>query len=368
MQYITQVELHLLDTITHTIHTLLSLQPQRIMTMELQVASDLHLEFYDRDFQLFKRLERDSPEGVFWQSLDILVAVAPTIALLGDISVCTHLKGRQILESFLTWLCPQFVTVLFVAGNHEYYNSAANKAGPFPDVDSVNVYLDSLSAVFPNFHFLHKRRVEIEGVIFLGTELWSLVPTHDPAIAHEVEGHLNDYKVIQIMDRDTQKLRVLTVADTNAFFTEQRSWLETSLRDIQSASPSQPVVVLSHHGPTWTGCSNPQYERQAIPAVYQSHGFVTDLLPLIESATPHLQAWFYGHTHYNNDRTVADGVLLSSNQRGYPTSICQTYDIAKKFVIQSGHGKRRRQDTASDDRQMDDDESQSRVVDIELIG
>ena len=72
--------------------------------LKIQVCSDLHTEFYG----CFENI----PD-------DIIVPKAPVLALLGDIG----LAKTESLEKFLLLQATRFEHVLFVAGNHEYYNT-----------------------------------------------------------------------------------------------------------------------------------------------------------------------------------------------------------------------------------------------------
>ena len=70
--------------------------------LSIQIASDLHLEFYSEDQALPYR--------------DIITPSAPILALLGDIGL--PLSANRHYERFLHHMADQFQLVLVVAGNH----------------------------------------------------------------------------------------------------------------------------------------------------------------------------------------------------------------------------------------------------------
>jgi len=72
------------------------------MVLQIQIASDLHIEYYK---------ETTIPD-------DIIVPKAPNLALLGDIG----LAHTDQLQNFLYQQADHFQNILFVAGNYEFYN------------------------------------------------------------------------------------------------------------------------------------------------------------------------------------------------------------------------------------------------------
>jgi hypothetical protein len=313
--------------------------------MLIQIASDLHLEHYVVDFlNVINGTDQDNEapetssqrENSFWLEKDILHPNAPTLALLGDISNCTYAEGRSILESFLKFYSPSFDNILFLAGNHEYYCMShvvgGHKIVDAVDITTVDSYLSSLSQKFSNFQYLNLTRVDIDGVAILGCTLWSAIPDTNPRIQIMVESFLNDYRQIYVMDEEQYEYRVISGDDTNAWFGQQVQWIQKELSKIEQDEPNTPVIVLTHHGPMLKGCSHPRYENQKPPELFRRHGFVSDLLPLLQGF-PNLKAWFYGHTHYNNTRVLDNGVLVSSNQRGYANHVLPDYKPGDVYEV-----------------------------------
>jgi predicted phosphohydrolase len=124
--------------------------------------SDLHFEFMKDRGKAF--CEAQDPAGV-----DVL-------CLAGDITTQCNEVGLSILAS-------KFKHVLYVFGNHEYYNSNYNK---------ILEWGRGLNAKYPNLHFLENDIVVIEGQRFLGTTLW----TPDGLNNWQYEPMMNDFTTI----------------------------------------------------------------------------------------------------------------------------------------------------------------------------
>lgn len=362
--------------------------------MLIQIASDLHLEHYCIDFfnllsegidivtedvvdcshddGIISSSSTIAKENMFWEQKQLLQPEAPTLALLGDMSNCTCYEGKTIFESFLRYYSPFYRTILFIAGNHEYYcasyfapNTSSSSRGngddnnkkgkghmivDIVDVTMVDAYLNSLSQKFDNFHFLNQTRIDIENVAILGCTLWSAIPDTNPRIQIMVESFLNDYRQIYVSDEENLEYRVISGDDTHQWFCQQVQWIEQQLARIELEEPNKPVLVLTHHGPMLKGCSHPRYENQKPPELYRRHGFVSDLMPLLTSS-PNLKAWFYGHTHYNSTRILDNGVLVSSNQRGYADHILKDYRPDDVFEVGPTSNKKRKTTPTTDEQQ-----------------
>eukprot|EP00727_Mastigamoeba_balamuthi_P002471 m51a1_g12220 hypothetical protein (252) ;mRNA; r:33110-33865 len=234
----------------------------------MQVWSDLHLEF-----------RKCAPEDLGLRPL------APVLALVGDTGILgdpdEDSDGRVQLDRFLRWCSERWRRVLYVPGNHEFYDS---------DWDTATAELRGIAESLPNVDVLEKRRVDLDnGFSVLGTQLWSHVPEKSRA---RVEALLNDYHCVTLGGRP------LRVADTNGWHREAVTWLEQEIE--RCATEGRRAVVLTHHSPMppkrGAGCA-----------------WATDLRAMMRAP---VVAWFWGHTHKSQACTVGD-VLSLSNQLGY---------------------------------------------------
>ncbi|MFC4311664.1 metallophosphoesterase family protein [Steroidobacter flavus] len=181
--------------------------------MKLRIFSDLHLEF-----QPFTPPHRE----------------ADAIVLAGD--TAEKLAGLDRARE-------QFPTerILFVAGNHEFYGMRLPDA-----LTALRARADELG-----IDFLENRAVEISGVRFLGTSLWT-----DYAIEARNEEEasramavakrsMNDYRHIRFgRPRRKGRDRMLP-GHVLAMHRESRAWLASQL--IQPFEGR--TVVITHHGP-----------------------------------------------------------------------------------------------------------------------
>lgn len=249
--------------------------------LRIQIVSDLHIEFYHES-----------------KNLDFLIEPeAPILALLGDIG---YACSRQ-LKNFLYSQCDRFEKVLFLAGNHEYYNNGTNTSSMTEQLE----WMRNVCSKHPNLHFMEQESIILNDVVVLGTTLWSNISKKDRRMA---ENFLNDYR-LSYNHAPGEYPRNLKAKETTAIYLESISWIESQLK--KAKKNSQKVVVLTHHTPMLTGTSHPQFKDSSVTCCFSS-----DLEALLLSSGPTLVAWACGHTHYNFDFMVGS-VRVVSNQRGY---------------------------------------------------
>lgn len=238
--------------------------------MKIRYMSDLHLEFTDYEPAIVPSTGED------------------VVVLAGDIGVGT--EGVK-------WAMSAFEDrpVLYLTGNHEFYNQ------------HWMTLLDRCRAVArgSNVHFMENDAVVLGGIRFLGCALWTDFRGMGPgtqSLAMDEAGHrLTDYRAI--ITGPDGKWRNLVPADTIARHTESKVWLEREI-----AGSSEPVVVVTHHGPSMAACG-PQYKGDLLTAA-----FLNDLDQMFK---PPVRAWIHGHTHFAI-KTEVNGIPLLTNPRGYP--------------------------------------------------
>lgn len=260
--------------------------------VRIQIVSDLHIEFYDASTT---------------KDLDFLITPqAPILALLGDIGYACSDQLRDFLHS----QCDRFEKVLFLAGNHEYYN----KRGDMYSMREQCDWMRTVCSERPNLYFMEREAMVLNGVVVLGTTLWSEIPRD---MLHMAETHMNDYH-LTYNHSPGQIPRHLKSEETLAIYRESIRWIETKLQ--KAKDQNQKVVVLTHHTPMLNGTSHPRYAGSDITCCFSS-----DLKELLLESSPNLVAWACGHTHYNFDFMVGD-VRVVSNQRGYKNRPKEEYE------------------------------------------
>lgn len=246
--------------------------------MKIITFSDLHLEF-GTDFMPPKDSDAD------------LMILAGDICLFNDISP---------MERFLDgWTKP----VLYIAGNHEYYN-----AGPMDMARKQAV--ERLAESNPNVRFLHDEAVEIGGAQFFGGTMWTWFDNQDRAAMAAAQWYMNDYRLIT--DDDGSALSPeRTVVMHEEFMAKLLAWFDNGV--------ALPRVVITHHAPVL----NPKtkYKKSVLVPAYVS----LDMAEIIKKYQPALV--IHGHTH-ECDRQKIGKTLVLSNQRGYPRpkDLCGGFD------------------------------------------
>lgn len=245
--------------------------------MRLQIASDLHLE--------------TRPKATFREILE--PAVAPLLALLGDIAPLEH----ENLRPFLEWCSENWETVVWIPGWKELFTYGTTDSHMRLALDKMR----ALAEPFWNITVLdHEGMVSSDGVYIFGLPFWKF-PRDDAAVWHPTF-----YRYVEAEPSPIEGDRMRAMYNTDI------RWLRSRL-----AAQNEPVVVLSYCGPTtWL----------------QEEGFAGDpdrsiVLPEIEELLrPPLVAWICGHCHQStlfqkewSDATGAKGtVLLATNPKGNP--------------------------------------------------
>lgn len=223
--------------------------------MKLQVASDLHLEFYSEELKkvdfLYELLDHTETD-------EIIIA--------GDIG---YSEDYFLLDGILRELEK---TAYVVTGNHEYYGCFIND--PKIDFD----YCFNIIRLNNSSSPLSTREV------ITGGTLWTNLPAdYDPAL------YVNDIKrIIGLNSEVWQGLHT------------------SSLEFLQKSIPI-PDVVVTHHAPSFR--SIPERFKGS-PA---NNCFASDLEFLMRLP---LKLWVHGHTHDSFDYMIND-VRVVCNPFGY---------------------------------------------------
>lgn len=252
--------------------------------MHIRVFSDLHLEF--------GRNERIH-SGNFHIS-ELPTDKETVLCLVGD--VCSIESNRYHEEILNPELAERFKKVLYLPGNHEYYNGSVASTDK-----KLQEYCDN-----NNIFFLQKKSIEIDDVIFIGATLWSDISKAHPFEAFKIAEYMNDYRKIRNGPTAKPYLRKLTTADTTNLHRDHLKFIENELY----VYADRKCCVMSHHAPS----------EMSINAYYRmnsdvNRAYYSDLDDLILKYQP--AAWFHGHSHracsYQIEKTS-----VVCNPVGYP--------------------------------------------------
>lgn len=223
--------------------------------MKILVLSDLHFEFHRDGGQSFVS--------------DLPCKDVDTLVVAGDLS------DSEGLYEALGLLCESFKQVVYVHGNHEFYNS---------DRSSVLETTKYACTQFPNVHWLDNEVAEIDGTLFVGTPLWFSRPA-GWAPKHSV----NDFKLIKHFE--------------SWVYEENKKAKNFLQREIKPCA-----VVVTHYLPAYESV-HPAYAGSTLNPF-----FVCDVSDVIRSKKPAL--WIHGHTHTSLDY-VLETTRVVCNPFGY---------------------------------------------------
>jgi hypothetical protein len=248
---------------------------------KLTIVSDLHLERYNTPFidplvPLYKRNKYDIDTRI--------------LALVGDICSPFH----RNFEPFMKLVASHFNYVLFIPGNHEYYNLPNT---PLRNIGECSVEILHKLRMYQNIVLLNNRGIIINGYHFLGSTLWSKITNHKNFISKR-----GDYR--HILNYQGKKL---TIDETNQWHDDAVVWLKEELKQTNLQT-----IVLTHFAPLMNTKETPVAHEKYIGAKnVEAH--CTNLSSMVKSP---INIWGFGHTH-NNSAFYHNKVLMYSNPLGY---------------------------------------------------
>ncbi len=247
--------------------------------MRIQIVSDLHLEFSDITLQN--------------NNADVLI-------LGGDILIASKVLKPQSeygvrFRNFLQRVSDAFPNVIYVMGNHEFYDSGKF----FKSVDDMREAL----APYGNIHLLERDCKQIDDVMFVGGTLWTDMNKFDPLTMHAVRDMMNDYRAIK---NDYNGYIPLKPADTVDRHRRTRDYIVQIVQE----NKDKKIVVVGHHTPSFQSCHEKYRSDYLMNGAYHSD------LSQIMLDYPHIKLWTHGHTHDCFDYVIGETRVVC-NPRGY---------------------------------------------------
>ena len=259
----------------------------------LQVCSDVHLEMGDINETQFA---------------DIIQSSAEILILAGDIGDPTEL----IFDKFIGYCASIFKHVLFVSGNHEYY---------YKTIEEADECIEQIINRYSNVIYLNNKTFEYEGIVFVGTTLWSLLPENETM-----------YKLFSV--NDFKKIKNYSIKKNNLLFEKNLEFLQNNIWNVQCSTATQcgigheiryknrqsrfgieckKCIIITHHAPSYR-CISEKYQGNVLNCCFANH---LDYLFTDENVV----GWIYGHTHHNYKFYNNKFFLYSNCYRG------DNYDI-----------------------------------------
>ena len=267
--------------------------------MKIKLVSDLHLEFSD----CF--INNDEGADVLILGGDICIAQDlhdhPEPANTADqaaIANGTGLGRRQLtaqrFRDFFKRCSFQFPHVIYIMGNHEFYNGKF-----YAGID----YMREECAKYPNVYMLEQDMKIIDDVVFVGGTLWTNMNKRDPLTMHAIEGMMNDFRIIR---NDARNYAPMSALDVAIRHDKTLAYIEHIVHEHRNKK----CVVVGHHSPSFQSC-HPMYGNDTL----MNGGYHSDLSEFIMDH-PQIKLWTHGHTHHPFDYVLGETRVVC-NPRGY---------------------------------------------------
>lgn len=265
--------------------------------MKIKLVSDLHLEFSDC------YVNNNEGADVLILGGDIMIAqdLHDHMELLSAGWGGPDLEGlgrrqaaAQRYRDFLKRCAFQFPHVIYIAGNHEFYNGKF-----YAGID----YLRDECAKYPNVYFLERDTKIIDDVVFVGGTLWTDMNKGDPLTMHAIADMMNDFRITRNEKRGYAKMSPQDVV------ARHRQTLDY-FRLVLAEHKDKKCVVVGHHSPSHQSV-HPQYAHETL----MNGGYHSDLSEFILDH-PQVKLWTHGHTHHPFDYMIGETRIVC-NPRGY---------------------------------------------------
>lgn len=254
------------------------------MIMLIRLFSDIHLEF-GRNYKI------PSASNFFVSEME--TDKDTVLCLAGDI--CS-IKSNNYHISFFESLRDRFKEVLYIPGNHEYYNGS---------LDTIDDKLQKMCDDY-GITFLQNKSIDIDNITFIGATLWTNLKKCDPLEQFNISNTMNDYRKIRFGNASNAYQHRFNILRHQQLHDLHLSFIKSQLQN----NINKPVVVMTHHTPSIKSIHE-QYRKYS----KSNRAYYSDLDDMIEEFQPLM--WLHGHTHCGMDYKLFNTRVLC-NPIGYP--------------------------------------------------
>ena len=262
--------------------------------MKIKLISDLHLEFASI------HIPNDNDYDLLILSGDIMVAEYlhdHPVTNMDDYDLDSDYSNAARFRSFLRQVNSDFPKVIYIAGNHEFYN------GKF---HAGIQYLYEECEKYENIFFLENDYVIIDDVSFIGATLWTDCNKGDHMTTYYLKNGMNDYRRIK---NDKAAYRRLTPEDTMGRHFATLNYFKKTITNLKKDGVDK-FVIVGHHSPSHKSI-HPYYSTD-----YEMNGgYHSDLSEFILDH-PEIVLFTHGHTHHPFDYMIGNTRVVC-NPRGY---------------------------------------------------
>lgn len=260
--------------------------------MKIQYISDIHTEFYHPVLEiptLANKVVNAIPEA------DVLI-------LAGDIGAYYKFDN---LEVFLDIVTLRYKYVLYVKGNHEYYDNFKS----YSNMLEIEQAYINLQNKYKNLYLLDNDHIVLDGKLFVGTTLWFDVDNPEAILRKE---YMNDYHYI---------------SEGEDYIRQQMIKANLFMHSLANELP-QIDIFISHHGVA------PVFHEKFRGSVNNVF-FYRDISKYIEELD--IKYIIQGHQHWNHTYALPCNVNVDSERRvpvlmnckGYPKEGVPDFDYGK---------------------------------------
>lgn len=274
--------------------------------MKIAYCSDLHLERYVlrlRGFHETKLYTPGEPLPVRPEAFPKLKNTenADVLVLAGDIcNFRQFLNGEN--DSFFEYVSKEFPEVIWVFGNHEYYNAGLTDSWHKRIVEKIE-------DEYTNIYATHRGILEYEGVTFLCGTMWTDFDKANSIKMTRCHLGMPDYEFINQTDLCFDNER-LTPDHVLSEHRKTVGMFEDYLSSVLENEKSYPIVCVSHHAPSWNSIV-PKYIRNEL-----NPAFVSDL-DYMATISSNVKYWIHGHTHDKMKYKLTENCTVVCNPHGY---------------------------------------------------
>ena len=267
--------------------------------MRIKLVSDLHLEFSDIN------IVNDQDYDVLILGGDICIAqdlhdhpepnnTADQTTVANGTGLGRRQMTAQRFRDFFKRCSFQFPHVIYIMGNHEFYNGKFYAA-----ID----YMREELAKYPNIYMLENDTKIIDDVVFVGGTLWTNMNKRDPLTMHAIEGMMNDFRIIR---NDKRNYATMSALDVAIRHDKTLAYIKLIVQEHKDKK----CVVVGHHSPSFQS-AHEMYKHETL----MNGGYHSDLSEFILDR-PQIVLWTHGHTHHPFDYVIGETRIVC-NPRGY---------------------------------------------------
>lgn len=248
--------------------------------MKIRIYSDVHQEVKEHfNVPLFKIAKMDNEHE-------------QVLVLAGDYISLRDLKHDKFVQDILS-LSKRFMHIIYVFGNHEYYNGKIGGIYDKNNIDSIQNIADNISVLSR-----HTPSVVISGFKFIGATLWTDFAGKETHF-FDVKNTSNDFKYIKSAHAGFSKYK-------------PKNWLYEHVSDIKWIkqevinSQGMPVIVVTHHSP-YSKAIDPVDD----PDNLYSKFYTSNQDDFIKANT-NIKMWIHGHIHHPFDFKIGETRVYSN--------------------------------------------------------